>query len=137
MAETTKAPKAAVGDILLRLNGRHYLIPAEAVGQPLEDGGSALLGMLDKELNALGAGENCAMEIGDDDGDRNARAIDARQARQCTRQARQCIREARQCTREARQCVREARQCNRDARQCTRAARQCNRQAQPVDQPAA
>ncbi|WP_119304655.1 hypothetical protein [Dongia deserti] len=141
---------AGVGDILVKIRGRHYLIPAEAIGSPLEDSGSEVLGMLEKELSTLEAtsdsrmiGVDFVMELGGSD-DRNARAItDDRSARQCvepTRSARQCVeptRSARQCvepTRSARQCVeptRSARQCvepTRSARQCvepTRSARQC------------
>jgi hypothetical protein len=145
--------EAAVGDILVKIRGRHYLIPAEAIGSPLEDGGSEILGMLEKELSAVEAshdsrmiGVEFAMELGAGD-DRNARAItDDRDARAITaRQSRQCVRQARQCTspeatRTARQCTspeatRTARQCTspeatRTARQCTspeakRTARQC------------
>ena len=43
---------ATVGDILVKIRGRHYLIPAEAIGSPLEDGGTEILGMLEKEMNA-------------------------------------------------------------------------------------
>lgn len=146
--------EAAVGDILVKIRGRHYLIPAEAIGSPLEDGGTEILGMLEKELSTLEAtresrmiGVDFVMELGEgaernaraitDDrnaraitDDRNARAITARQSRQCVRQARQCV----EPTRSARQCVepsRTARQCvepSRSARQCvepTRSARQC------------
>ena len=28
--------EAAVGDVLVKIRGRHYLIPAEAIGSPLE-----------------------------------------------------------------------------------------------------
>ena len=38
---------AEVGDILVKIRGRHYLIPAEAIGSPLEDGGTEVLGMLE------------------------------------------------------------------------------------------
>ena len=140
--------EAGIGDILVKIRGRHYLIPAEAIGSPLEDGGSEILGMLEKELSTLEAsrdsrmiGVDFVMELGGNDDrnaraitdDRNACAITARQARQCvepTRSARQCT----EPTRTARQCVeptRSARQCvepTRTARQCTepaRSARQC------------
>ncbi len=69
-----------VGDILVKIRGRHYLIPAEAIGSPLEDGGTEVLGMLEKELSALGATGDFAMELGESEDDRNARAISARQA---------------------------------------------------------
>jgi hypothetical protein len=150
MVERTQSLEGdvAVGDILVKIRGRHYLIPAEAIGSPLEDGGSEILGMLEKELSTLQAttdsrmiGVDFVMELGGGDDrnaraitdDRNARAITARQSRQCvepTRAARQCTeptRVARQCTEPAR----AARQCTeptRSARQCaepTRAARQC------------
>lgn len=103
MTENTNA----IGDILVKIRGRHYLIPAEAIGAPLEagDGGSALVSMLEKEIGSIPAadrGIELAIELGAGD-DRDARAISARQARQCTRQARQCTRQARQCTRTARQ----------------------------------
>jgi hypothetical protein len=136
----------AVGDILVKIRGRHYLIPAEAIGSPLEDGGTEVLGMLEKELSALEAtresrliGVDFAMELGGSD-DRNARAItDDRNARAITdnRNARAITddRSARAITaRQSRQCVeptRSARQCvepTRSARQCvepTRSARQC------------
>jgi len=53
---------AEVGDILVKIRGRHYLIPAEAIGSPLEDGGTEILGMLEKELSALGAsGDHCTL----------------------------------------------------------------------------
>ena len=127
--------ETGVGDILVKIRGKHYLIPAEAIGSPLEDGEIEVLGMLEKELDTLGAesrmiGVDFVMELGGGD-DRNARAItDDRDARAITaRQSRQCVREARQCVREARQCVREARQCTRQARQCTRSARAVNPQA--------
>jgi len=107
--------EAGVGDILVKIRGRHYLIPAEAIGSPLEDGGTEVLGLLEKELSALSAaresrliGVDFAMELGGGD-DRNARAIDARQSRQCVRQSRQCVRQSRQCARQSRQCVRSAR----------------------------
>ena len=100
---------SAVGDILVKIRGRHYLIPAEAIGRPLEDGGTEILGMLEKELNALGASGDFAMELSDSDDDRNARAISARQSRQCVRQSRQCARQSRQCARQSRQCARSAR----------------------------
>ncbi|HEV8390908.1 MAG TPA: hypothetical protein VGQ35_13745 [Dongiaceae bacterium] len=108
---------AGVGDILVKIRGRHYLIPAEAIGSPLEDGGTEILGMLEKELSALGAardskliGVDFAVELGEGSDrdaraitdDRNARAISARQSRQCVRQSRQCARQSRQCTRAAR-----------------------------------
>ena len=95
---------AGVGDILVKIRGRHYLIPAEAIGSPLEDGGTEILGMLEKELSTLGAtrdskliGVDFAMELGEGSDrdaraitdDRNARAISARQSRQCVRQSRQ------------------------------------------------
>ena len=69
---------ATVGDILVKIRGRHYLIPAEAIGSPLEDGGTEVLGMLEKELSALGATGDFAMELGESEDDRNARAISAR-----------------------------------------------------------
>ena len=81
--------KSAVGDVLVKIRGRHYLIPAEAIGSPLEDGGTEILGMLEKELSALGATGDFAMELGESEDDRNARAITARQSRQCVRQSRQ------------------------------------------------
>jgi hypothetical protein len=119
--------ETAVGDILVKIRGRTYLIPAEAIGKPLEDDGSEVLGMLEKELSALRnaresrlIGVDFAMELGESEADRNARAISARQSRQCVRQARQCTREAG--TRQARQCTRQARQCTRQARQCSRPA---------------
>ena len=93
---------ATVGDILVKIRGRHYLIPAEAIGSPLEDGGTEVLGMLEKELSALGATGDFAMELGESEDDRNARAITARSGRQCVRQSRQCARQSRQCTRSAR-----------------------------------
>ena len=93
---------AEVGDILVKIRGRHYLIPAEAIGSPLEDGGTEVLGMLEKELSALGATGDFAMELGESEDDRNARAITARSGRQCVRQSRQCARQSRQCTRSAR-----------------------------------
>ncbi len=138
---------AGVGDILVKIRGRHYLIPAEAIGSPLEDGGTEVLGMLEKELSALEAsqsrmiGVDFVMELGGSDDrnaraitddrnaraitdDRNARAItDDRNARAITaRQSRQCARQARQCT--SPEATRSARQCtspevNRSARQCT------------------
>lgn len=116
--------ESGIGDILVKIRGRHYLIPAEAIGSPLEEGDAAVLGMLEKELNALGAagetkliGVDFAMELGAGD-DRNARAItDERSARAITaRQSRQCVRQSRQCARQARQCNRQSRQCNRSAR---------------------
>jgi hypothetical protein len=142
--------EAAVGDILVKIRGRHYLIPAEAIGSPLEDGGSEILGMLEKELSAVEAshdprmiGVDFAMELGAGDDrnaraitddrnaraitdDRNARAITARQSRQCVRQARQCT--SPEATRTARQCT--SPEATRTARQCTspeakRTARQC------------
>src|SRR5688500_8101632 len=108
---------ATVGDILVKIRGRHYLIPAEAIGSPLEDGGTEILGMLEKELSVLEAtsdsrmiGVDFVMELGEgaernaraitDDrnaraitDDRNARAItDDRNARAITaRQSRQCV----------------------------------------------
>jgi len=107
--------ETAVGDILVKIRGKHYLIPAEAIGSPLEDGGTEILGMLEKELDALGAaresrliGVDFAVELGEGS-DRDARAIDARQSRQCVRQSRQCTRQSRQCTRQSRQCTRSAR----------------------------
>lgn len=100
---------AEVGDILVKIRGRHYLIPAEAIGSPLEDGGTEVLGMLEKELSALGATGDFAMELGESEDDRNARAISARQSRQCVRQSRQCARQSRQCARQSRQCTRSAR----------------------------
>ena len=108
--------EAAVGDVLIKIRGRHYLIPAEAIGSPLEDGGTEILGMLEKELNALGATGDFAMELGESEDDRNARAISARQSRQLTRQARQLSRQARQLTRQARQLNRQTRQLTRQAR---------------------
>ena len=156
MAEGTLSldGEARVGDILVKIRGRHYLIPAEAIGSPLEDGGTEILGMLEKELSTLEAtqspmiGVEFVMELGEGSerdaraitDDRDARAITARQSRQCVRQARQCTeptRSARQCVepmRSVRQCVepvRSARQCVepvRSARQCVepvRSARQC------------
>ena len=155
MVERTQSLEAepAVGDILVKIRGRHYLIPAEAIGSPLEDGGSEILGMLEKELTTIEAvresrmiGVEFVMELGGSEDrdaraitddrnaraitdDRNARAItDDRNARAITaRQSRQCVRQARQCTepaRAARQCVEPT----RAARQCvepTRTARQC------------
>lgn len=140
--------ETGVGDILVKIRGKTYLIPAEAIGSPLEDGGTEVLGMLEKELDTLGAqsrmiGVDFVMELGGSEDrdaraitddrnaraitdDRNARAITARQSRQCVREARQCVREARQCVREARQCTRESK---RSARQCTRSARAVNPQA--------
>jgi hypothetical protein len=137
---------AGVGDILVKIRGRHYLIPAEAIGSPLEDGGTEILGMLEKELNTLETsrdsrmiGVDFVMELGAGD-DRNARAItDDRNARAITdnRNARAITddRSARAITaRQSRQCVeptRSTRQCvepTRSARQCvepTRSARQC------------
>jgi hypothetical protein len=100
---------AEVGDILVKIRGRHYLIPAEAIGSPLEDGGTEVLGMLEKELSALGATGDFAMELGESEDDRNARAITARSGRQCVRQSRQCARQSRQCARQSRQCTRSAR----------------------------
>lgn len=107
--------EAGVGDILVKIRGRHYLIPAEAIGAPLEDGGTDVLAMLEKELDALGAardsrliGVDFAVELGESEDDR--------QSRQCVRQARQCIRQSRQCTRQSRQCARQSRQCTRSAR---------------------
>ena len=44
---------AGVGDILVKISRPHYLIPAEAIGSPLEDGGTEILGMLEKELSTL------------------------------------------------------------------------------------
>jgi hypothetical protein len=124
--------ETGVGDILVKIRGKHYLIPAEAIGSPLEDGETEVLGMLEKELSTLSAqsqmiGVDFVMELGGSDDrnaraitdDRNARAINARQSRQCVREARQCVREARQCTRESK----------RQARQCTRSARAVNPQA--------
>jgi len=100
--------QSGVGDILVKIRGRHYLIPAEAIGSPLEDGGTEILGMLEKELSALGAardsrliGVDFAMELGESEDDRNARALTARQSRQCVRQSRQCARQSRQCVRSA------------------------------------
>src|SRR4029450_7924072 len=94
---------ATVGDILVKIRGRHYLIPAEAIGSPLEDGGTEVLGMLEKELSPLGATGDFAMELGESEDDRNARAITARSGRQCVRQSRQCARQSRQCARQRRQ----------------------------------
>jgi hypothetical protein len=152
--------EAAVGDILVKIRGRHYLIPAEAIGSPLEDGGTEILGMLEKELSVLEAtsdsrmiGVDFVMELGEgaernaraitDDrnaraitDDRNARAITARQSRQCvepTRSARQCV----EPTRSARQCVeptRSARQCvepARTARQCVEPTRSARQCVEP------
>jgi len=156
MAEHTQSLEGdvGVGDILVKIRGRHYLIPAEAIGSPLEDGGSEVLGMLEKELSAVEAshdsrmiGVEFVMELGAIEernaraitDDRDARAITARQSRQCVRQARQCT--SPEATRSARQCTspeatRSARQCTspeatRMARQCTspeatRTARQCS-----------
>jgi hypothetical protein len=107
---------ASVGDVLVKIRGRHYLIPAEAIGSPLEDGGTEILGMLEKELSALGATGDFAMELGESEDDRNARAITARSGRQCVRQSRQCARQSRQCARQSRQCARQSRQCTRSAR---------------------
>lgn len=135
MADTNNG---AIGDILIKVRGRHYLIPAEAIGAPLEagDGGSSIIEMLKSEINQIDAansGVEMAIELGGEE-DRNARAItDERSARQCVRTARQCERSARQCVRQARQCERSARQCVRTARQCDRSARQCNRQAQSAE----
>src|SRR4029450_4124341 len=94
---------AEVGDILVKIRGRHYLIPAEAIGSPLEDGGTEILGMLEKELSALGATGDFAMELGESEDDRNARAITARSGRPGGRQSRQCARQSRQCARQRRQ----------------------------------
>jgi hypothetical protein len=105
---------AGIGDILVKIRGRHYLIPAEAIGSPLEDGGTEILGMLEKEISALGTqsrmiGVDFAMELGESDEEHNAGAISARQSRQCVRQSRQCARQSRQCARQSRQCARSAR----------------------------
>jgi hypothetical protein len=152
---------AGVGDILVKIRGRHYLIPAEAIGSPLEDGGTEVLGMLEKELSALEAsqsrmiGVDFVMELGGSDDrnaraitddrnaraitdDRNARAITARQSRQCARQARQCT--SPEATRSARQCT--SPEANRSARQCTspeakRTTRQCVRSARAIHPQAA
>jgi hypothetical protein len=99
--------EATVGDILVKIRGRHYLIPAEAIGSPLEDGGTEVLGMLEKELSALGATGDFAMELGESEDDRAAAML--RQSRQCVRQSRQCARQSRQCARQSRQCTRSAR----------------------------
>jgi hypothetical protein len=163
MVERTQSldGEAAVGDILVKIRGRHYLIPAEAIGSPLEDGGSEILGMLEKELSSLEAttdsrmiGVDFVMELGGGDDrnaraitddrnaraitdDRNARAITARQSRQCvepTRSARQCV----EPTRAARQCTeptRSARQCvepARAARQCTEPTRSARQCTEPT-----
>lgn len=95
-----------IGDVLLKINGRHYLVPAEAIGAPLEDVDGGMIEMLDNEIRAIdpaNTGVEFAIELSG--ADRNA--ID-RSARQCVRQARQCQRAARQCVRTARQCVRQA-----------------------------
>ena len=48
MADRTQAVdgETGIGDLLVKIRGRHYLIPAEAIGSPLEDGGTEILGML-------------------------------------------------------------------------------------------
>ena len=38
--------KSAVGDVLVKIRGRNFLIPGDAIGSPLEDGGTEFLGML-------------------------------------------------------------------------------------------
>ena len=47
--------ETGLGDLLVKIRGRHYLIPAEAIGSPLDDGGTEILGMLEKELTAVSA----------------------------------------------------------------------------------
>ena len=90
-SDTIPRGGAGVGDILVKICGKHYLIPAEAIGSPLEDGGTEILGMLEKELSTLEVSRDSAddrrrfrMELGAG-GDRNARAItDDRNARAIT-----------------------------------------------------
>jgi hypothetical protein len=115
--------EAGIGDLLVKIRGRHYLIPAEAIGSPLEDGGTEILGLLEKELTALGAardsqliGVDFAMELGEGEADRNARAIEARQSRSLAKQARSLNREARSLDRQARSLDRQARSLDRQSR---------------------
>lgn len=141
MADQTQAVdgEAGIGDLLVKIRGRHYLIPAEAVGSPLEDGGTEILGMLEKELTALSAardsrliGVDFAMELGEED--RNARAIDARQSRSLAKQARSLNREARSLDRQARSLDRQARSLDRQSRSLgvDRSARSLDRQSRSL-----
>jgi hypothetical protein len=118
MADRTQAVdgETGIGDLLVKIRGRHYLIPAEAIGSPLEDGGTEILGMLEKELTAVSAaresrliGVDFAMELGAGEADRNARAIEARQSRSLGKQARSLEREARSLDRQARSLDRQSR----------------------------
>ena len=111
MVEHTQSLEAGagIGDILIKIRGRTYLIPAEAIGSPLEDGGTEILGMLEKEMDAVGSSQVVAVELGEREDDRSGRAISARQSRQLVRQARQLTRQARQLTRQSRQLTRQAR----------------------------
>jgi hypothetical protein len=127
--------EAGIGDLLVKIRGRHYLIPAEAIGSPLEDGGTEILGLLEKELTALGAardsqliGVDFAMELGGGETDRNARAIEARQSRSLAKQARSLNREARSLDRQARSL-----DIDRSARSLDRQARSLDRQARSLD----
>ncbi|HET6618458.1 MAG TPA: hypothetical protein VFG64_00865 [Dongiaceae bacterium] len=129
--------EAGIGDLLVKIRGRHYLIPAEAIGSPLEDGGTEILGMLEKELTAVSAaresrliGVDFVMELGAGEADRNARAIEARQSRSLGKQARSLEREARSLDRQARSLDRQARSLgvDREARSLDRQARSLDRQ---------
>jgi hypothetical protein len=133
--------EAGIGDLLVKIRGRHYLIPAEAIGSPLEDGGTEILGLLEKELTALGAardsqliGVDFAMELGEGEADRNARAIEARQSRSLAKQARSLNREARSLDRQARSLDRQARSLDRQSRSLgvDRTARSLDRQSRSL-----
>jgi hypothetical protein len=111
MVDRTQAidGEAGIGDVLIKIRGRHYLIPAEAIGSPLEDGGTEILGMLEKEMAAAATasdsrliGVDFAMELGESETDRNARALTARQSRHLARQSRHLARQARHLDRSAR-----------------------------------
>ncbi|HEU4826433.1 MAG TPA: hypothetical protein VFS85_08135 [Dongiaceae bacterium] len=143
MADRTQAVggETGIGDLLVKIRGRHYLIPAEAIGSPLEDGGTEILGMLEKELTALSAardsrliGVDFAMELGEGEEDRNSRAIDARQSRSLAKQARSLNREARSLDRQARSLDRQARSLDRQSRSLgvDRSARSLDRQSRSL-----
>jgi hypothetical protein len=143
MADRTQAVggETGIGDLLVKIRGRHYLIPAEAIGSPLEDGGTEILGMLEKELTALSAardsrliGVDFAMELGEGEEDRNGRAIDARQSRSLAKQARSLNREARSLDRQARSLDRQARSLDRQSRSLgvDRSARSLDRQSRSL-----
>lgn len=141
MADRTQAVdgETGIGDLLVKIRGRHYLIPAEAIGSPLEDGGTEILGMLEKELTALSAardsrliGVDFAMELGEEG--RTASEIDARQSRSLAKQARSLNREARSLDRQARSLDRQARSLDRQSRSLgvDRSARSLDRQSRSL-----